>query len=470
MTDPGPAVYKFGGTSVYGGDRIRRAVDLIKGARGVPVVVVSAMAGVTSELERLASLPSGDRRDEGLADLARSHLHAAREALAGAPDGGEELAQVEERVRRIFETIRDAIGRDSSQPDASDRADETDESRLDEVVAAGEDLSAAIMAAALRARGTPAVEVDARRVVRTDARFGRAAPQDETTVRLAWELLGPVLARGTVPVMQGFVGADDQGRTTTLGRGGSDFTAAIVGAALGAAEVTIWTDVDGIFTADPNQVPGARVMPELGYEEAVELAYFGARVIHPAAAKHAVGRRVALRIRNAFRPDVPGTLVRPDRRDAPGVAALAYKPGTALIRVRSRPLFMAYGFLSRVFEVLTRHRVPVDLVATSHTSTAFTVDRSERLHAVRASLEEFADVEILDGLGTVSAIGRGLLDAPGVVGRIFQELGTTPIHLISQATGTSLSFLVAEDDGPELVRRLHQGLIEPEGHTGEGST
>lgn len=467
MTDSGPAVYKFGGTSVDGGDRIRRAVDLIKGARGVPVVVVSAMAGVTSELERLAFLPSGDRRDEGLADLARSHLHAAREALAGTQDGGEELARVEERIRRILETIQEAIGRDSSEPDATDP---TDESRLDEVVAAGEDLSAAIMAAALRARGTPAVEVDARRVVRTDARFGRAAPQDETTVRLAWELLGPLLARGTVPVMQGFVGADDQGRTTTLGRGGSDFTAAIVGAALGAAEVTIWTDVDGIFTADPNQVPGARVMPELGYEEAVELAYFGARVIHPAAAKHAVGRRVALRIRNAFRPDVPGTLVRPDRRDAPGVAALAYKPGTALIRVRSRPLFMAYGFLSRVFEVLTRHRVPVDLVATSHTSTAFTVDRSERLRAVRASLEEFAEVEILDGLGTVSTIGRGLLDAPGVVGRIFQELGTTPIHLISQATGTSLSFLVAEADGPELVRRLHRSLIEPEGHTEEEGT
>jgi aspartate kinase len=465
VTDPGPAVYKFGGTSLATGDFMSRAGRLVDEAGGVPVVVVSALAGVTSELERLAVETDALGREEALEALALRHREVARTALDPSGDSAldEEMGTVLERLATTLSAATTHSG--TGEVDHSG-ADPYRDGRRDAVVACGEDLSAAIMAAVLRARGRDARVVDARTVVRTDARFGRAVPEDETTVRLAWERLGPLLSRGTIPVLQGFVGADARGRTTTLGRGGSDFTAAIVGAALGSPEVTIWTDVDGIFSADPNQVPGARVLKELGYEEAVELAYFGAKVIHPAAAKHAVGRQVALRVRNTFHPERPGTLVRTDQRGAPGVAALAHKAGTALIRVRSRPLFMAYGFLSRVFDALARHRVPVDLVATSHTSTAFTVDRSAELDAVRRSLEEFAEVEVVDRLATVSAIGRGLLEAPGVAGQIFAVLGDVPIQLISQATDTSLSFLVAEAEAPGIVARLHETLIE-NGEAGE---
>ena len=183
-------------------------------------------------------------------------------------------------------------------------------------------MSVELMMVALRREGLEAEVVDARRVVRTDDGFGRAVPCDEETKALVRELLSPLLQSGKVPVLQGFVAATAEGVTTTLGRGGSDFTAAIVGAALGAEDVSIWTDVDGVMSADPTLVEGARTIGELGYEEAVELAYFGARAIHPAAAKHAAARYISLRIKNSFRPEEPGTLIRHDRRRAVGVAAV----------------------------------------------------------------------------------------------------------------------------------------------------
>jgi aspartate kinase len=330
----------------------------------------------------------------------------------------------------------------------------------DELSAAGEDLSVELMAAALRQAGLPAQVVDARTVIRTDDRHGGAIPRDEDTTRLVRERVSPLLREGKVPVLQGFVGSSTEGATTTLGRGGSDFTAAIVGAALGARDVHIWTDVDGVLSAEPRDVPGARVLPELGYEEAVELAYFGAKVIHPAAAKHAAARDVSLCVRNTFRPERPGTRIRHDTRRVTGVAAVAHKPAVTLIKVRSRPMFMAYGFLARVFDVLSRHRLPVDLVATSHTSTAFTLDEHEGLDDVRAELSRFAEVEIVPDLATVSVVGHGLLQRPGISARVFAALGRTPVHLISQASDVCLSFLVAAAEAPAVVRRLHAELIE----------
>jgi aspartate kinase len=382
-------------------------------------------------------------------------VEAADGLLQGTPE--------RERVCGRIEAIVNRMG--SLCADAAEGGEEA-KRRADELAAAGEDLSAELMAGALEAEGLQARVVDARTVVRTDGRFGGAIPRDEETARLVRDVVGAVLARGEVPVLQGFVGATDDGATTTLGRGGSDFTAAIVGAALGADEVSIWTDVDGVMSADPAQVGGARVLPELGYEEAVELAYFGAKAIHPAAAKHAAARDLSLRIRNSFRPQAPGTRIRPDRPRAPAVAAIAYRPGVTLIKVRSRPMFMAYGFLARTFEVLARHRLPVDLVATSHTSTAFTIDEREGLDTARMELSEFAEVEIVPDLATVSVIGQGLLRRPGIAARVFAALEGTPVQLISQAADVALSFLVDAGSAPDVVRRLHRDLIEDEERDG----
>ncbi|TVP56246.1 MAG: aspartate kinase [Gemmatimonadales bacterium] len=441
-------VLKFGGTSMGSGERILESARLVLAAGGSPVVVVSAMSGVTNQLEALRI-----GQDTPIAQIEERHLEAARTILSEGP-GREGL---ERAIRARLRAVREGLG---IEEEAAVEEGPAADGVSDDVRSAGEDLSVLLMTAALSRFGHRARVVDARTIVRTDDRVGGAVPDDDATVERARHRLLPLIDDGVTPVIQGFVGASADGRTTTLGRGGSDFTAAIIGAALGAPEVTIWTDVDGIYSADPGQIPAARILPELGYEEAVELAYFGARVIHPAAAKHAVGRQVALRIRNSFHPERPGTLIRIDRRGTPGVAALAFKPRVGLLTVRSRPMFMAYGFLARVFEVLTRNRVPVDLVATSHTSTSLTVDRDAPLDRVLTELDAFAEVELLTGMATVSAIGAGLLRTPGVTGEVFRALDDLPVHLISQATDTSLSFVVGEERAPEVIRRLHAALIE----------
>ncbi len=452
------------------GDRILDAAHLVREAPGAPVVVVSAMSGVTTLLQHLAEGSGVRAPGDVLRELEERHLEAARVIQAAARREGESepvsraqdrgdgsgRGRLEPRLRQILQQLEGWVVHGVATPLPGPPSG----ARRDALMAVGEDLSAALFTEALQTLGSTAVQVDARELVRTDARFGRAAPETETTVRQVRERLVPVLATGSVPVIQGFIGGDAAGRTTTLGRGGSDFTAAIIGAALGAGDVTIWTDVDGIFTADPRRIPKARVLAELGFEEAVELAWFGAKVIHPAAAKHAAARRVRLSIRNTFHPERAGTLIHPDRRRTPGVAAVAHRSGTVLIRVRSRPLFMTYGFLSRIFQVLSDHEVSVDLVATSHTSTALTVERSEELDGVRQALEDFAEVEITAGLTTVSIVGSGLLDVPGINGDIFRALGRTHVEIISQATDTALSLVVADRDALDVEERLHAALIE----------
>lgn len=445
-------VHKFGGTSLTDAECIRRAARIVKDYPGPPVVVVSALAGVTNQL----------------VDLAQAALRRSRSQVAWRTDAlrlrHEETAfgllGVSAETDRLLGRITEILERLSVATRVREPSEGNHARRLtDSVCAIGEDLSAELMTATLRSEGLDAVAVDARSIVRTDARFGGAIPRDEETARLVRQVLEPLLEGGRVPVLQGFVGATEDGMTTTLGRGGSDFTAAIIGAALGADEVSIWTDVEGVKSAEPRHVPGARVLPELGYEEAVELAYFGARVVHPAAAKHAAAREVSLRVRAAGNPAHPGTLIRHDVRRAVGVAAIADKPQVTLIKVRSRPMFMAYGFLALVFEVLARHRLPVDLVATSHTSTAFTLDARESLDEVIEELGRVAEVEVLPDLATISVVGHGLLLQPGISARVFSALGGTPVHLISQASDVCLSFLVDAAVAPDVIRRLHEELV-----------
>ena len=446
-TLPAMIVYKFGGTSVGSGERIRGVVEVIRQAPHRPVVVVSALSGVTDALSALLSPGGADQVADRLEALRARHLGVARELVTP----GETRDLLEARLLAVLEGVEALLVGEQERGSPAHRGNRI----LDAVRGAGEDLSVQLVAAALLEAGLPGLPVDARRLVRTDRRFGAAIPLDDESYALSREILLPLLEQGRIPVLQGYVGATADGETTTLGRGGSDFTAALVGAAIDAPEVTIWTDVDGIFSADPNQVAGARVLPEMGYGEAVELAWFGAKVIHPAAAKHAVARRVSLRIRNTLNPEAPGTLIRHDRRDSPGVAAVAARSGVTLVKVRSRPLFMAAGFLARVFEVLARHRLPVDLVATSHTSTALTLDGSEDVGEVVEELRAFAEVEVHTGLATVSVVGRGLLERPGIVSRVFTALGVTPVFLISQASDVSLSLVLDEAHARDVLTRLH---------------
>ena len=450
-------VHKFGGTSVGDAERIRRAAGLVLEDGGPGVVVVSAMAGVTDLLGGLVALHrAGDSGGivSGLGGLQERHLLAAR-GIADADD----TADLEARVTEIFQRLEGIL---LSPTAATGAADPLLHARLtDEVSSAGEDLSAELMAAALRRAGVAARVVDARTLIRTDASFGHAVPMEEVIRSLVKEHLAPLPGEGVVPVVQGFVGATVNGVTTTLGRGGSDFTAAILASALGSREVFIWTDVDGLLSADPDTVDGAILLEEVGFEEAVELAYFGAKVIHSRAAKWAVSRGVSIKIRNSFSPLGPETVIRWDRRGSAEVAAVAYKPGVILIKVRAHPTSLPYGFLAQVFDVLARHRLPVDLVATSHSSTAFTIDENEEVGRVSLELGEIAEVEVVRHLATVTVVGHGLMDEPGVNGRVFEAVGSTPVHLISQASDVSVSFLVAESDAEAVVQRVHRQLIAP---------
>lgn len=442
-----PTIHKFGGSSVADAERIRRVAGLVAAEPGDRVVVVSALSGTTDRLVAAArAILSGQDTGATVSELRERH---------GAAADGVCPAEEREALSGEIDTLLARIGSARDAP-WEGRGDEL----MDEIASIGEDLSARLVAAALRREGVASVHVDAREIVRTDDRFGRARPDTAEVRRRATGRLLPLLADGLVPVLQGFVGGAPDGRTTTLGRGGSDYTAAILGAALGAPMVHIWTDVDGILSADPRAVDHPRILPEIGYEEAVELSYFGAKVIHPGAAKHAVSEGVSLMIRNTFRPEGGGTLILADRRGAAEIAAVAYKPDVVMIRVRSHPAAMPYGFLARVFDVLGRHRLPVDLVATSHSSTAFTIDRQEDLADVREELSSFADVEVLEDLATVTVVGHGLMEEPGVDALVFWTVERTPVHLISQASDVSLSLVVDAERAPDLVKRLHLALIE----------
>jgi len=473
----GPTVFKFGGTSVGDGPRIRHVARLVgnhvafHGAP--PVVVVSAVGEVTDHLMELLAAPP-ETREARLAELAALHHGLLAEVTEGA--GGTEGAEGGEGAAGGDGTGGSAgtAGRDPAAAPALDaalaRARDAvrlmdDPARLpeavDAILALGEDLSSLLVTAALGAAGVPSRRVDAREVVRTDLRFGFARPDEEEIRARVRDRLLPVLAAGEAPVLQGFVGAAPDGRTTTLGRGGSDLTATLLGAALDASEVHIWTDVEGILSADPRLVPEARVLEVVGFEEAVELAYFGARVMHAGAAKQAVARGVPVRVRSTFTPERPGTLILRDRWGGPEIAAVAAKHSVSLIKVRARRTAIPYGFLARVFEILARNRVPVDLVATSHTSTAFTVDDAEEIREVARELEELAEVEVRSGLATVTVVGYGLLREPGFDARVFGTVGRTPVHLVSQASDVSLSFVVDGGDASRLVRQLHAELVEP---------
>ena len=444
-------VHKFGGTSVDGAECLKALACIIRDEEGPAVVVVSAMAGVSNKLSGLlvgtddgqAPLDPSDV----VAGLRRRHHDALMELTEEGPERTAAADRIDQILDRVGELVPLAPGADTRQV-------------RDQLMAAGEDLTVELTVAALEAEGVTAAAMDARSVVWTDAGFGAAIPDVDAIGRLAPERIGPLLDAGTVPVLQGFIGSEAGGSTTTLGRGGSDFTAALLGAALDATEVVIWTDVDGMFSGDPNLVRAAEALPEVGFGEAVELAYFGARVVHPAAVKHAVARGMFLRIKNAFKPDGPGTLIHVDRRDTAAFAAVAHKTDVALIEVRAFPTAMAYGFLARVFAVLARHKVPVDLVATSHSSTAFTVDRDQELTEVRRALSVFSEVEVTEDVSTVTVVGRGLLREPGLDALMFWAVEKTPVYLISQASDVSISFVVDEVEAPALVRKLHLSLIE----------
>ncbi len=447
-------VMKFGGTSVGSAERIRALAERVRERRSErPVVVVSALSGVTDQLVRGARLAlAHDAALESVVpELRARHETAVRELL---PEGAAR-ERVLAHVAACTEELRVVYTGVNYLEDLTARS-------LDAISAMGERLSAEIVGAALHALGLPTQAVDARRLLVTDDAFGRAIPDMEATGARVQAELVPELQAGRIPVLGGFIGATPKGVTTTLGRGGSDWSAAIFGALLPAREIQIWTDVDGMLTLDPRVFPRARVIPEVSFDEAAELAYFGAKVLHPATIKPAVERGIPVRILNSLNPAAPGTRI---TRDAPGIAgeprAIAFKKGISVLQISQPRMLMAHGFVARVFDVFARHRTPVDLIATSEVSISLTVDQPETLPAVQKDLEALGDVRLLPGNAIVSVVGRGFLQRPGLAARLFSALRDVNVLMISfGASDVNLSCVVAEADAERAVRSLHHEFFK----------
>jgi aspartate kinase len=454
-------VMKFGGTSVADPPAIERLIAIVRAARQAaiqpetqdwrgPVVVVSALGGATDKLLKAAA-DAGQGDIDGALETLRA-LRARHLDVAAVIGEGAERAEVDRFIAQEFDELDRLVSALGVLREVTPRW-------MDTIAAAGEILSSRIVSAALTTHGLAAGWVDARRVIVTGDEHMAAPPlMRETAVALA-TVADPLLAERRIPVLGGFVGANQQGVTTTLGRGGSDYSAAIVGACLGASEIQIWTDVDGMLTADPRVIKGVQVVPHLSFGEASELAYFGAKVLHPATILPAVGQNIPVRILNSRRPqDASGTLITRERpaTDRP-LTAVASKKGVTVVDITSTRMLMAHGFLARIFAAFEQHRTAVDVVTTSEVSVSVTVDDARRLPEIAASLREVADVTREDRMAILCAVGDGLQRDPTFVSHLLESLGGIPIRMVSQAAARrNITLVIREADLEPALTRVHE--------------
>ena len=445
-------VMKFGGSSLGTSDALTRVAGIVAAhvARR-PVVVVSAIGKTTDRL--LAAVEQAvnghSREARRLLATLRADLHHIVSPVLS--DGPALDALLDDHIQGI-----DRLLREVSDVEASARPPVTAA-----LVSHGERISSQVMTRLLRHHGLDSAHVDAREVLVTDDRFSGAAPLAGPTNDRLRALVQPLAEGGRVVVMGGFIARTADGRPSTLGRGGSDFTASLVGAGVGAEEIQIWTDVDGIMTADPSVVPGARRLRQLSFAEASELAYFGARVLHPSTMLPAVERNIPVRVLNSLRPEVEGTsIVARCPPTGATVKSIAYKEGITVIDIRSTRMLMAHGFLAAIFEVFDRHRVPVDVVSTSEVGVSLTIDCLDRLEDLVSELRRVADVSHQSGQAIVCLVGDGIRHTPGVAARIFGALQSINVRMISQGgSRTNVTIVMDERDLPAAVDALHQAFF-----------
>jgi aspartokinase/homoserine dehydrogenase 1 len=457
--------FKFGGTSVGDGERIAHVARLVAGereARGAPAVVVSAMAGVTDRLVEAATTAAGGDGERYRAIA--QELWAQHEAAAGACLGDAE------RRARILAEIRGQLDSFEALCRSIHVLGECTPRAMDLISGLGERMSVRLVAGALEAMGVPARALDAGELIVTNGQHGAAEPIWAPTRERVRARVLPILAGGAVPVITGFVGATASGEATTLGRGGSDYSAAIVGSCLDSDEIWIWTDVDGILTADPRLVPGARTLPELGYVEAAELSYFGAKVLHPKTILPAVERCIPVRIKNTFRPEHPGTLIVPDPRPSRHVVkAVTAIRQLSLITVEGRGMMGVPGVAAKVFGAVAREGVNVLMISqsSSEQNICFAVPREASERAVMALRQDLGreldvrDIERVEAaapMAIVAVVGAGMRGTPGIAARTFGALARAGINIIAIAQGSSeynISFCIDEGQVAQAVRLIH---------------
>ncbi len=443
---------KFGGTSVEDAAAMLRTADIVAGrlAQGLsPVVVVSAMSKVTDGLLVCAAAASSGRGDrEGALEIA-ARLRARHLETASALASGQRLEALQEDVRRAFDSLDELVRGIAILRELTPRT-------ADLIVSYGERLSSVMVAAAFAERGIPAVHVDARDIILTDDHFEKAIPDEPAIERALHDNVIPWIAKGQVPVMGGFIGSSN-GITTTLGRGGSDYTGALVGGGLHAGAIEIWTDVDGIMTTDPRICPEALRVRTISFEEAAELAYFGAKVLHPATILPAVQKNIPVRVLNSRNALNEGTVITamPPPCASP-FKSIAVKRRLTIIDIVASRMLLAHGFLKLVFDVFDRHRCAIDMVSTSEVSISVTVDSREALPAIGAELSRLADVKFEGNKALVCLVGEDIRGHSGIAGQVFSAVSHINVRMISQgASEINMSFMINEDDVEEAVRALH---------------
>ena len=445
-------VMKFGGTSVESAAAIERVASIVKARRARrPVVVVSAMGKTTNKLLALAvKAAQGDRAMalHLIAELSQFHLQEARPVIAPA-----EWPEAEHAIEEHFEELTELVKGLAVLGELTPRI-------VDAISSYGERLSSVIVSFAFRHFGMRTALLDSRRVIVTDRRHTQASPlYPQTYDRLAETI--PPLARDHVVVMGGFIGSSEDGVTTTLGRGGSDFTASIVGAGIGAEEIQIWTDVDGLLTGDPRLFAGVHRVKSISFGEAAELAYFGAKVLHPSTVLPAVEKNIPVLILNSRRPEAEGTrIVAQSVPCSNAIKSIACKLKIALLNINSSRMLMAHGFLRRIFEVFDRFETSVDMVATSEVSVSLTIDNPARLDQIVAQLREFSEVTVEENQAIVCLVGENIRYTPGLAARVFHALGNVNVRMISQGSSLlNFGFVVSEADLPQAVHALHSELF-----------
>lgn len=445
-------VAKFGGTSVADYGAMNRCADIVLANAACRLVVVSASSGVTNLLVELTQEAiNDDGRLQRLKQIAQIQ-YAILDKLGRPNDVAAALDKLLSRMAVLSEAL------------ASTRSKAT----MDELLSLGEQCSSALFAAVLREKGANSSAFDVRRVLRTDSHFGRAEPQIEQIALLCREHLLPLLSEQVI-VTQGFIGADEAGQTTTLGRGGSDYSAALLAEALQASAVEIWTDVAGIYTTDPRLAPNAHPIAEISFNEAAEMATFGAKVLHPATILPAVRQQIQVFVGSSKEPEKGGTWIRHQVEDAPVFRAVALRRDQTLLNLHSLQMLHAQGFLAETFATLARHKISVDLITTSEVNVSLTLDKTGSdssgqgllSEALLQELSQHCRVRVEDGLALVAIIGNRIATTPGICRRVFEVLEPHNVRMICQgASPHNLCVLVAEAEAAQVVKALHENLFE----------
>lgn len=440
-------VAKFGGTSVSSKESLLTLAGIVASKlEKQPVIVVSALSGVTDTLLSLPQLPKSKLTGE-LARLKRLHDNLVGQVLNDKAKQKEVSVFCDSKIKELALFVKNK---------------NSNKSFLDKLASYGEIMSSFLVAQILSEKGIKAMQIVATDLIITNDNFGLAEFLQEPTQKRIKKILPPLISSGVVPVVTGFIGSTKYGDTTTLGRGGSDYTASIIGFCLGVQEIQIWTDVDGIFTTDPNLVEKAKPLSVISFKEASELATFGVRVLHPRTIKPAISANIPVRVLNTLNPKAQGTLIIKDAKSSHTLRAISFKRKIVLINICSENMLLQKGFLVRIFKIFAQNNISVDLVSVSEVSVSVTLDNSDNLESAVKQISEFASTSVSKNFGMISLIGEGVSDSTLMVKKIFNTLDkeNIPIRMISLgATSINISLVIESEQIEQAVKALHRRLF-----------